>query len=250
MSEAVEALLTVNDASEALSEGETQKTAPDLSKVDNSSDEDSQPGPGEDFVPDRGKVEQKEVSAEQSVESSEPATAEGEGSDSGQKTVVKRSPVTDQTELKLPTGYTLTQDGVDSLIDQAKAHDLSEEDLQAFVEFDAVRLKQQAEATVAKARKTQEEWISEMKRDPEIGGQNFDQTIVDAKKVVQRFGSDAFVKLLETTQLDGPLGSHPEMIRLLSSIGKGRLEDTVAGNDSQFGGRSGRDPRRLVPEWN
>ena len=72
-------------------------------------------------------------------------------------------------------------------------------------------------------------WESEVRADKEIGGQKFDENLKAAQSALARFGSPELKQLLDSTGL----GSHPELIRLCTKIGKAMAEDTfVPGSGS------------------
>lgn len=73
------------------------------------------------------------------------------------------------------------------------------------------------------AKKQADAWQTSAKTDAEIGGANFDATLISAKNVIGAYGNEAFKTFLNTTGL----GNHPEMIRLLSKVAKAVGEDKL-----------------------
>lgn len=73
-----------------------------------------------------------------------------------------------------------------------------------------------------------EGWKLAAQNDKEIGGKNFNKAIKDADQVLRRFGTQKFRDYLE----ESGLGDHPELIRVLSRLGKSMSNDTdfVYGN--------------------
>lgn len=76
--------------------------------------------------------------------------------------------------------------------------------------------KEQLTKLVDAAKKQAEKWTNDAKTDKEIGGEQFDASLVSAKSVLTAFGNEGFKSYLETTGL----GNHPEMIRLLTKVAK------------------------------
>lgn len=66
-------------------------------------------------------------------------------------------------------------------------------------------------------------WRNEVESDKEMGGENFSKTKVNAKKAVERFGGDAFTKILNETGY----GNNPDVVRFLSNIGELMSSDTL-----------------------
>ena len=81
------------------------------------------------------------------------------------------------------------------------------------------------------------EWATQVKNDPEIGGDKFDATRAVASKAVQAFGSDQLRALLN----ESGLGNHPEMVKLFYRIGTGLTEDKLVMPGSQAGMSGGNE---------
>lgn len=70
---------------------------------------------------------------------------------------------------------------------------------------------------------TVEQWKTETKRDPVIGGQNYESNVSAAREAVEKFGSDGFVKLLN----DFGYGNHPEVVKTFMKIGLATRNDRI-----------------------
>jgi hypothetical protein len=82
-------------------------------------------------------------------------------------------------------------------------------------------------------------WETEAKADPDIGGAKFDETKALARSTFVRFGvkSDGpFLKLLE----ESGLGSHPDMLRFVSNVGR------LTGEATADNGSGGQQQARLA----
>jgi hypothetical protein len=68
-------------------------------------------------------------------------------------------------------------------------------------------------------------WLEEAKKDPEIGGSNWDASLGSAAKALDALG---FPKRspLRTALNDSGFGNHPELIRFMAKVGKAIGEDT------------------------
>lgn len=67
-------------------------------------------------------------------------------------------------------------------------------------------------------------WVEAAKADREIGGQNWDDSIATAQKVIDRFGTPELMRDVISVQ---GLGAHPEMIRILTRIGHSLSDDVL-----------------------
>ena len=71
-----------------------------------------------------------------------------------------------------------------------------------------------------------EQWVSQVKADKEIGGDRLQQNLAIAKKARDAFGTDGLRTLLNESRI----GNHPEMIRFFVRAGQAISEDSfVAG---------------------
>lgn len=124
-------------------------------------------------------------------------------------------------DLKLKDGTFLDAKEVEQVTEQAKKLGLNQDQAQALLDAkdDAKLAFAQHQKTTLDARA--EEWVTEVKNDPELGGDGYNENVENAKRFVQKFGSDSFRKTLEDTKL----GSHPELIRVFARAGKMLAED-------------------------
>ncbi len=127
----------------------------------------------------------------------------------------------------LPEGYELDDVVTGKIAEVAKTLDLTQEQAQSLV----------SEVLPVMHRRTEEqqtalnaEWVSQTKADQEIGGQKLDENLIVAKRAVQAYGSDGLQELL-----NGPIGSHPEVVRFLVKIGATVSEDQFVGGEHQKG---------------
>lgn len=141
--------------------------------------------------------------------------------------------VPDKYELKLPDGALIDPKRVDEIAAFAKAQGLSNEQAQGILEREngAVSSFVQNQNETIKAKT--ESWVSEVKADKELGGDNFPQTVEAAKRAVDKFATPDFKKHLEETGL----GNHPELVRVFARIGKAMSDDSSVFPNAQTGGK-------------
>ena len=68
---------------------------------------------------------------------------------------------------------------------------------------------------------------TEVKSDPEIGGDNYQKTLVDATRAMEQFSSDAVRKIFT----ESGYGSNPDVVRMMAKIGSQMGEKSMV-----FGG--------------
>lgn len=126
-------------------------------------------------------------------------------------------------ELKLPEGSLLKPEAVERMTARAKELKLTPEQAQAELERESELVKTFVEGEKGKLAEQVKEWVAESSKDPEIGGEAFAKNAEYAKRVVNRFGTDAFKKALNETGL----GNHPELVRVFVRIGRAMTEDQL-----------------------
>lgn len=140
--------------------------------------------------------------------------------------------VPEKYDLKLPEGSQLDAAHVEKVSSFAKEHKLSNEEAQAIIDRDNANIASYADGQNAKLKERQEAWKTESSTDKEYGGEAFAQNAELAKRVIQRFGSDA----LKTALNDTGLGNHPELLRVFVRIGKAMSEDQLVLPKNEAGG--------------
>lgn len=126
----------------------------------------------------------------------------------------------------MPEGFEKDPQVFDALADASRELDLTQDKAQKLVNHVLPVLHRRAEEQQAE---THDKWIAEVKADPEIGGQRLDENLGIAKRAVVAFASDGMQELL-----NGPLGSHPEVVRFLVKVGQ-----TVSEDQFVSGGQAG-----------
>ena len=144
----------------------------------------------------------------------------------GQKQEAKEDAAPESyADFKAPEGVELNSAVVDSFKGIAKKLNLSQEKAQAVIdEITPVMVSQQVEFI----NKVSGQWLEKAKKDPEIGGSNYNASIQRAIKVRDRFGKGADgnydADIAELFSL--PVGSHPGFIKFLARVGAAISEDT------------------------
>jgi hypothetical protein len=132
--------------------------------------------------------------------------------------------VPDKYDLKIPDGSLIEPSFLDGIAANAKAQGLSQEEAQAYLDQQSNNLKSYVE-------NRSKQWEEQVKADSELGGDGLNQNVELARRVADRFGSDQ----LKTELNRSGFGNHPELVRLLSRIGKAMSEDQLVMPNSQGG---------------
>jgi hypothetical protein len=122
-------------------------------------------------------------------------------------------------EFAMPEGIALDAELADQFKATAKELNLTQEQAQKVIDLGA-QMRQRDVETIINLRK---EWVDQTKADKDIGGDKLDATLGVAKRAIDAYGSENFVKLLNETGL----GNHPEVVRFMAKAGRAVSEDSV-----------------------
>lgn len=130
----------------------------------------------------------------------------------------------DNYNLKLPEKTLLTDAYLDGVKAYAKANNLTQEAAQKVVDRDSQVVGNFQQGQHKQMLDMQDTWISTAKADKEYGGDNFGKNAELAKRVLTRFATPDFMKVLDDPE-KGRFGNHPELVRFAIRIGKAMGED-------------------------
>lgn len=135
--------------------------------------------------------------------------------------------------FKLPEGVEADPAALEAFMPLAKELNLSQEQAQKLVDFQAANVAKAAKAQQDVWTETNEKWVADAKADPEIGGVKFDENVADAKKFIKAFGTP---ELFEALAFTGA-GNHKEFIRMAARAYKAIGEDKIVTAGNPAGGK-------------
>lgn len=158
------------------------------------------------------------------------STASAEGDDAASGDQPTGAP--EQYEaFNYPEGYSMDEQATEVFNDAARAANLTQEQAQQLVDFDAQRFAD-AVATQQQAwEDTRTSWKQEIEKDADLGGARYEQTQTNMAKVLDSLGTPALRDFLN----ESGLGDHPEMVRLLAKAGAALGEDTLVSGEGGSG---------------
>jgi hypothetical protein len=160
------------------------------------------------------------------------------GGDPAASAKTKEKVVPEKYELQLPKDSPLDPGHLEKIAAYAKERGFSQEEAQAFMERDHEVLAAYVDQQNGKFNETRAGWIEAVKADKEIGGENMPKAVELARRALDRFGSKSLKDELNRTGL----GDHPELVRLLSRVGK------IMSNDSSILGGNSVDSKKSMAE--
>lgn len=159
--------------------------------------------------------------------------AKAEKEDADKKTAdetaakLKEVPEDGKYEFTLPDGVELDAAFAEKVSPALKEAGITREQANKLAAIMTEDRKAQAEGWA----KTQEEWVKSAKADKEFGGDKFDASIKDAKRVLDKFGTSELKEYL--TASGG--GNHPELIRFMARVGNAISDDSPPGSETPAG---------------
>ena len=137
-------------------------------------------------------------------------------------------------DFKAPEGSELDAKLIESFTPLAKELGLSNEQAQKVVDLVPQLQQRIAEQQAEAWGKQVQDWAEAVKADKEIGGDNFQGSLVAVQKVMQQFGTPELKQMLEQTGM----GNNPELVKLIVKVCKAMSEDQfIAGGKSNGGAR-------------
>lgn len=143
------------------------------------------------------------------------------------KTPEEAAPVVpEKYDLKLSEGSLLDAAVVSKVSDYAKSLGLTNEQAQAV-------LVEREEAVTSYVEERKTNWASQAQQDKEIGGEGLAKNLELSRRVLDRFAGPELKAELDRYGY----GNSPEVIRLLTRIGKAMSDDTLVVKGTQGAGR-------------
>jgi hypothetical protein len=141
-------------------------------------------------------------------------------------------------ELEAPKDGLLTKEYVTQFQKDAIAAGLSKDEAKDLLDTQYRAVKEFDDRTKTSVETAKKQWREQSISDPEIGGDKLNRTLELSKRVVEKFGTPAFNKLLNETGF----GNYPEVLKFLSKVGSAFSEDQLrAGNASSGGVQKSRE---------
>ena len=124
--------------------------------------------------------------------------------------------------FELPEGMELDAVALEKAAPVFKELGLTKEQAQKLVSMRATEIQEQNDTF----EKTKADWLTAAKQDKDIGGDKFDESVGDARRFVDNFGSPELKSLLDSTGL----GNNVSVIKAFARAGKLMKEDVPGGS--------------------
>lgn len=130
--------------------------------------------------------------------------------------------VPDKYDFKFSDGLEMDPKAAEAFTPLLKKYGISQEAAQDLASAWVAELSRQDGVINEMYTGQVESWEAAVKADKEIGGANYDASLAVARKGIAKFATPELKGILDQTGL----GSHPEMVRLFTKLGKLASEDT------------------------
>lgn len=156
-----------------------------------------------------------DATTETNVSATDALTTDTDGKDAAAET----QPTEVEYNFTLPDGFTANEELTGDLKSFAKDNKLSPEAAQKIADLGIKMQQQQA----ADYQKQVDSWGEQVKADPLIGGDNYNENVGLARQALASYGDKELSELLESTGF----GNHPAIVRAFYKIGKSVSNDTL-----------------------
>ena len=139
--------------------------------------------------------------------------------------------------LSLEDGSPLSEDHLKEVSELSKSLGLSKDQATKLLSHQSEQYKKTLDSQEKDKIEQSARWVDEIKKDTEMGGPLFKESVENAHRAFSRFGSKELKSYLD----DSGLGNNPEMIRIFSRIGKAMADDKFVNGDPV----SNKEPKSL-----
>lgn len=146
--------------------------------------------------------------------------------DAKQTEVLAKAPEV-YADFSVPEGISIDTDLMGKFNTLAKDVNLSQDNAQKLVDLVSENTKSLTEKGEADFIKTRDEWINNLKKDPDFGGEKFNETIERAKRAVNKFGSKDLLQFLDKSGY----GDNAELLKMFARV------DRLVGEDKLVDGK-------------
>ncbi len=168
---------------------------------------------------------------------------DGEGDESDDVTKDNEEPA-QKYEFKLPEGFSLDSELVDSAVPILEKYKVAPEDAQTLSDLLCKKVQQEHDAYLESCKGLVADWKKNLLADSDIGGAKVKENLAVGLKALNRFGSPELVSILKDTGME----YHPEVVRFFVKVGRAISEDGIS---SRSDGVRETDPAKMIyPGWN
>lgn len=119
------------------------------------------------------------------------------------------------SDITFPEGMTVQDADRDSFLGILNNREMTPaQQAQALVDLQATVAQQASEAGSQAWTDMQDQWVNEVRNDPDVGGQRFDANIANIGKLIDEFGSDELRAVMDVTGA----GNNVHVVKFLANV--------------------------------
>ena len=119
------------------------------------------------------------------------------------------------SDITFPEGMTVQDADRDSFLGILNNREMTPaQQAQALVDLQATVAQQASEAGSQAWTDMQDQWVNEVRNDPDVGGQRFDANIANIGKLIDEFGSDELRAVMDITGA----GNNVHVVKFLANV--------------------------------
>ncbi len=162
--------------------------------------------------------------ASQAASNAAPAAPAAQAAEVAKEPAVSDPARPSYTDFKLPDGVTVDPEQLKTASELFADSGLSQQQAQKFIDLAASREQAAATKGVQAFVELQNKWVSEIKADPDIGGDKLQASLASAARAIDRLGVPG---LKEALDLPGA-GNNPAVVKAFVRLGQMVSEDRFA----------------------
>lgn len=143
--------------------------------------------------------------------------------------VAPEAVVPESYDLTMPEASLLQTADIERIKAEAKELGLTNDEAQEYFDTQHKAVARFQESQLKNVEDIRTGWVKSCETDAEIGGAEFKKNAELAKRVVDKYGSEDFKKILN----ESGFGNHPEVLRTFVRLGKVMAEDQLIHAKSQ-----------------
>lgn len=132
--------------------------------------------------------------------------------------------------LKSPEGMKVSEQGINHVLELAKAHGWDNDTAQDYLNSVAEQSRASVQRSLDAYQAQRKEWRASIQSDPELGGQNFERTVHRCGKLMQKIDPKGELRTFMNTS---GIGDHPVVVRAFEQIARYLVPDDFVTGGSQ-----------------
>lgn len=141
--------------------------------------------------------------------------------------------VPEKYDIKVGEDSPIDNAYLDAFQSYAKEQKLTQEEASKLFNREQFAVSEYLKRSNVEFEQMKSQWVESVKKDPEIGGDNYAANVELAHRALEKYGTPQFKQELESSGF----GNHPELVRIFARIGKSLADDKFVSPGAVSGGK-------------